>query len=186
MDFTTILKAIAPTAATLIGGPFAGLALKFLGPALGLSPDAVASTSSAVSAVSDMLTKGELNADQILAIKQAEIALTQHLADNNIKLAELDIEASKVVTADRADARGMQVATKSQLPSVLAVVFVAGFIIVTILKLNGVITAVDQTLNDLITTLRDGLMLILAFYYGSSSGADRATELLSQSPAIEK
>ena len=69
MNLMDILKGIAPTAATLIGGPFAGLAVKFLGPALGLSGDATASTEGAVKAIGDALMKGQLTGDQIVALK---------------------------------------------------------------------------------------------------------------------
>ena len=105
MDFVDILKGLAPTAATLIGGPFAGLAVKFLAPALALSPEATATTTSAVTAIQDALTKGAMTADQVVALKKAELDLQQHMADNGIKLEELKIEAAKVETADRADAR---------------------------------------------------------------------------------
>ena len=105
MDFVDILKGLAPTAATLIGGPFAGLAVKFLAPALGLSPEATATTTSAVTAIQDALTKGTMTADQVVALKKAELDLQQHMADNGIKLEELKIEAAKVEAGDRADAR---------------------------------------------------------------------------------
>lgn len=105
MDFVDILKGLAPTAATLIGGPFAGLAVKFLGPALGLSPEATAATGTALTAIQDTLTKGQMTADQVVAIKQAELQLQQHMADNGIKLEELKVETVKVEAADRADAR---------------------------------------------------------------------------------
>ena len=64
---------------------------------------------------------------------------------------------------------------------ILSCLFVVGFCIITILKINGAISAVDQTTNDLITTLRDGLMLILAFYYGTSSGSQNKDVMLYNS-----
>jgi hypothetical protein len=90
----------------------------------------------------------------------------------------------QLAASDRASARQLQEQTRSKVVPAMAITFVAGFFIVVALKLFHIITSNDQVVNDLITTLRDGLMLILAYYFGSSAGSDRKTELLAQAPAI--
>jgi len=59
------LKQIAPTIATCLGGPLAGLAVSAVSKALGIDE----------SQVQDTIDSGKLNSDQIASIKQAEIEL---------------------------------------------------------------------------------------------------------------
>ncbi|MCR4284932.1 MAG: hypothetical protein NUV97_02710, partial [archaeon] len=66
------LGKLAPTAATLLGGPFAGLAVGAISKALGMEGSTVAQIQTAI-------TNTQLTGDQIVALKQAEIALQKHL-----------------------------------------------------------------------------------------------------------
>jgi len=59
------LKSIAPTIATALGGPLAGLAINAVSSALGIDPDKVQET----------IASGKLTADQVASIQQAELAL---------------------------------------------------------------------------------------------------------------
>ncbi|WP_211440908.1 hypothetical protein [Collimonas humicola] len=191
MDWKTVLGALAPTAATLLGGPFAGLAVKFLAPALGMSPDAVASTGSAVQAIQEALTKGQLSADQVVAIKQAELGLAQHLADNNLKLAELDVESAKVVTADRSDARSREVQVKDRTPAHLAYTIIGGFFIVSLAQLAALMGWADMTakippqgwllIGNISGYLAAEAKAASAYYFGTTSDSGRQAELLAQS-----
>ena len=195
MDFKTILGAIAPTAATLLGGPFAGLAVKFLGPIFGLSSDATATTGDAVQAIQDVLTKGQLSADQILAIKQAELALAQHLADNGLKLAELDIQAAQVITADRADARAREVAVKDKTPAHLAYTIIGGFFVISLAQLIALMGWPDFAvkippqgwllIGNISGYLAAEAKSASSYYFGTTSDSGRKTELLAQAPAIK-
>ena len=194
MDFKTILGAIAPTAATLLAGPFAGLAVKFLGPVFGLSGDALATTSTAVTAIQDALTQGQMSADQVLALKQAELALTQHMTDNNLKLAELDILADQVVTADRADARNREVQVKDRTPAYLAYTIIGGFFFISLTQLIALMGWPDFAARIpaqgwlLIGTISGYLAAeakaASSYYFGTTSDSGRKTELLAQAPAI--
>ena len=194
MDFKAILGAIAPTAATLLAGPFAGLAVKFLGPVFGLSGDALATTGSAVQAIQDALTQGQLTGDQVLAIKQAEIALAQHLSDNNLKLAELDIQAAQVVTADRADARNREVQVKDRTPAHLAYTIIGGFFVISLAQLIALMGWPDFAtripaqgwllIGNISGYLAAEAKAASSYYFGTTSDSGRKTELLAQAPAI--
>jgi len=59
------LKQVAPTIATAFGGPLAGLAVDAISKAIGVDPKDVNKT----------IAEGKLSAEQIGAIKQAEIAM---------------------------------------------------------------------------------------------------------------
>jgi hypothetical protein len=162
---------------TKIGLPLLGAVLPIPGgAAIGT---ALASALGASSAdPQDILTALTAGADAQLKAKQFEEAHQETMLGLQLKF-ETDQYAAEV--SDRASARSMQVSTKSYTLPVLAWLFVLGFCIITGLKLTGVGLAMDGTANDLITTLRDGLMLILSFYFGSSHGSQAKDVLLANS-----
>ena len=158
------LAQIAPTIATALGGPLAGLAVEAVSKAIGVAPEDTQA----------LLDNGKLTADQIGQIKLAEIALKTQ-AQN------LGLDFEKLAVADRSSAREMQISTKSYTPSVLAAVIIGGFAVITVVKIMGVPFAPDSTIQDLVTTLRDGVILVLSFYFGSSSGSKEKNDLLHKS-----
>ena len=91
------LTKIAPTAATLLGGPLAGMAVDAIGSALGMK-DATKDQ------IKEALSSGNINADQMAALKQVE-------ADLKIKMKELDIKLEEIHTGDRNSAREMAAKT---------------------------------------------------------------------------
>ena len=158
------LEQLAPTIATCLGGPLAGMAVTALSKALGLAPEEV----------QIVISSGKLDAAQVAAIQMAELELKKQAQSMNLDFA-------KLIAEDKKSARDMQIATKSWLPSVLAVLIIGGFGTVTALKVMGYAVAADPTVQDLLTTLRDGVILVLSFYFGSSSGSQAKDQLLHQS-----
>ena len=158
------LEQLAPTIATCLGGPLAGMAVTAVSKALGISPEEVQT----------FISSGKLDAAQVAAIQMAELELKKQAQSMNLDFA-------KLIAEDKKSARDMQIATKSWLPSVLAVLIIGGFGTVTALKVMGFAVAADPTIQDLLTTLRDGVILVLSFYFGSSSGSQAKDQLLHQS-----
>jgi hypothetical protein len=126
----------------------------------------------------DVLTALTASADAQLKARQFEQAHQETMMQMQLRY-ETDLYQAEV--ADRSSARAMQVSTKSYTLPVLAWLFVMGFCVITILKLTGVGIPADGTASDLITTLRDGLMLILSFYFGSSHESQGKDVLLANS-----
>jgi hypothetical protein len=182
MAALAFIKKAAPWIGTAISlavpgaAPIVGIASKLLSTGLGkdvpANPDKIA----------DAIGTAMADPAQLAVIKKIDDDFAAQMRQMGIQEIT-DLE--KVAASDRSDARAMQVATRSKVVPAIAIAFVVGFFLVTGLKLFHVITVSDQTVNDLITTLRDGLMLILAYYFGSSAGSDRKTELLAQAPAID-
>ena len=158
------LEQLAPTIATCLGGPLAGMAVTALSKALGLAPEEV----------QNVISSGKLDAAQVAAIQMAELELKKQAQSMNLDFA-------KLIAEDKKSAREMQIATRSWLPSILAVLIIGGFGTVTALKVMGFAVAADPTIQDLLTTLRDGVILVLSFYFGSSSGSRAKDQLLHQS-----
>jgi len=177
MDWKSILGQIAPTAATLLGGPFAGLAVAGIGKALGLDQPTTAK-------IQDALTQGQLSGDNILALKKAELDLQAHLADNSLKVSENGIELVRIDAADAASARTMQETVKSFVPPTLAIAVTGGFFSILVGLGTGYFNASNQALNIMLGSLGTAWISIIGFYFGSSAGSAEKTRLLAQSPAI--
>jgi hypothetical protein len=96
-------------------------------------------------------------------------ALKKADSDLQIKLAELGIESERLSQANQADARAMQVATHSWVPSVLACTVTSGFFLILIGLLTGQLKLWESTtLSLLIGSLTGAFTSVLSFYYGAS------------------
>jgi hypothetical protein len=157
------LKTIAPTIATALGGPLAGLAIEAVSKAIGIDPKDVQST----------ISEGKLSADQIMLLKQAEVQMAARAQEMGLDFAKLNVE-------DRKSARDMQVATKSWIPAILAVSITIGFFGILI----GMMTETFKTSDALMLmlgSLATAWTGIVAFYFGSSASSQNKDNLLHQS-----
>ena len=87
MDFTTALRTIAPTAATLLGGPLAGLAVKFIADQIGIP----AATTDAVTAA--LTGMGETPEGRI-KLAEIDAALRTHAIDVGVDLERIAQQAA--------------------------------------------------------------------------------------------
>ena len=157
------LKTIAPTIATALGGPLAGLAVDAISKAVGIDPKDVQST----------ISEGKLSADQIMLLKQAEVDMAARAQEMGLDFAKLNVE-------DRKSAREMQAETRSYIPAILAVTVTIGFFGILI----GMMTETFKTSDALMLmlgSLGTAWTGIIAFYFGSSAGSQAKDDLLHQS-----
>jgi len=157
------LKTIAPTIATVLGGPLAGLAIEAVSKAIGIDPKDVQST----------ISEGKLSADQIMLLKQAEVAMAARAQEMGLDFAKLNVE-------DRKSAREMQAETRSYIPAVLAVSVTIGFFGILIGMMTETFKASDA-LMLMLGSLGTAWTGIIAFYFGSSAGSQAKDDLLHQS-----
>lgn len=85
MDLTTIFKAIAPTAGTLLFGPLGGMAAKFLAEKVGAS-------SATVDAVSTAISDMGQTAEGRVKLAQIDSDLKQHAIDAGVDMARLEVQ----------------------------------------------------------------------------------------------
>lgn len=161
------LKELAPLIGTALGGPLGGAAAAFIADKLGIEEKTV-------EAVSNVLNSGKMSADQIAALKLAEIDFQKFLEQNKIDLERID-------QADRASARSMQMSTQSVIPGSLAVLITCGFFGILIGMMLGKLNVSDQqALLILLGALASSWGAIVNFYYGSSHGSQIKSELLAK------
>jgi hypothetical protein len=158
------LKQIAPTIATCLGGPLAGLAVSAVSKALGIDE----------SQVQETIDSGKLNADQIASIKQAEIELQKSAQ-------ELGLNFEQLAVQDRSSARDMQTATHSYIPPTLSILVTFGFFgILSYLMVTPTDTA-NTPLMIMLGSLGTAWTGIIAFYFGSSAGSQKKDQMLYNS-----
>ena len=158
------LEQIAPTIATCLGGPLAGLAVTAVSKALGIDE----------SKVNDTIQAGKLDADQITSIKQAEIELQS-------KAQELGLNFETLAVQDISSARDMQKSTNSYIPPVLSILVTVGFFGILVALMLGKVDSNNQALMIMLGSLGTAWTGIIAFYFGSSAGSQAKDQLLHQS-----
>jgi len=161
------LKQIAPTIATCLGGPLAGLAVTAISKALGVDEDKV----------QDTIDQGKLNADQIASLKQAEIDLQKSAQ-------ELGLNFEQLAVQDRASARDLQKETKSVVPPLLSVLVTIGFFGILIGLMSGKIVTSDA-LMLMLGSLGTAWTGIIAFYFGSSASSQAKDAMIHNSTPIK-
>ena len=158
------LKQIAPTIATAMGGPLAGMAVSAISKAIGVDEKDVG----------DLINNNKLTADQIAQVKLAEIELQKQAQDLGLNFEELAV-------SDRKSAREMQVATRSWVPPLLAGSVTMGFFAILGGMMFGRMSVADNTaLTMMLGSLGTAWTGIIAYYFGSSAGSQAKTEMLGK------
>ena len=162
------LKQIAPTIATALGGPLAGMAVSAISKAIGVDPEKVG----------DLISSNKLSAEQIAQVKIAEIELQKQAQELGLNFEKLEVE-------DRKSAREMQATTRSIVPPALAAIITIGFFSILIMMMIGKVDGNNPTILMMLGSLSTAWTGIVAYYFGSSAGSQAKTDLLSKAPAIK-
>jgi hypothetical protein len=163
--FGPLLGQIAPSIATALGGPLAGVAIKTLSGALFGHEDAS----------EEQISEAMLAAspDQLAAIKKID-------ADFKVQMKSLDIDLERIAAGDRDSARQMQRETKDWVPKLLAIVITIGFFgILVWMLVMGMPQTGTEALLMMLGALGTAWTGVVNFYYGSSAGSKAKTDALS-------
>lgn len=170
-DWKRIAATVAPTIATALGGPLAGVAVSAISEQLLGRPDGTEAE------VATALRVG--GSDALLKLKDAEQAFT-------LKLKELDIDLERLHQADRANARQREAATGDVwTPRVLAGVIVGGFLTMVYMVLSGYVEGLrDPLVAGMVGTLIGYVSAkadqVVSYYFGSSAGSAAKTDILAK------
>lgn len=174
MKLTDVLKKIAPTIATVLGGPLAGIAVEVIGEAVGMSEPTKEK-------VTEFLGNQNLTGEQIAAIKLAEKNLI-------FRLKELDIKIEELVVQDRISARAL-FEKGAKLIGVLATVTIVGFYGAIYYILSGRLKGMSPEelviIGSVIGYLAANTQQVYNYFFGSSSSSDKKTDgLMGQITAL--
>lgn len=159
MNWKSLVGKVAPLLGTALGGPFGGMAGKFLAEKLGVEEAELEHT--IVNANPDIMFK----------IKQLD-------HDFELEMAKLGLNKEELAVKDRADARNMAINTTLMPQMVLATVYVISFSVIMYLVFSGK-AQLEGVMKDmglyLLGILSAGLLQIMNFFYGSSTGSKEKT-----------
>jgi hypothetical protein len=163
--FGPLLAQVAPSIATALGGPLAGVAVKTLSNALFGHEDGTEQQVSEAMATA--------SPDQLAAIKKID-------ADFKVQMKSLDIDLERIAAGDRDSARQMQQNTKDSTPKILAYFITFGFFgaLVWILVFGLPQTGLEVILM-MLGSLSTSWTGVVQFYYGSSAGSKAKTDALN-------
>ena len=162
------LKELAPMIGTALGGPLGGAAAAFIADKLGIQEKTV-------EAVNEVLNSGKMTADQIAALKLAEIEFQRFLK-------EKDIDFERITAADRDSARQMNIATRSWVPSALSILVTGGYFGILVGMMTGLLTVSDsQAMLIMLGSLGTAWGMVMAFWFGTTHGSQQKNDLLANS-----
>lgn len=161
-DWKQLVGSVAPALGAALGGPFGGMAGKFLADKLGVDeadlPDTIANA----------------NPETMLKIKNLD-------NEFKVKMRELDISEEDLHHKDRSSARSMMEKTSMIPQAIISAIFIIGFVVALYLVLSGK-AGLDDGMKDtaifLSGILSAGVTQIMNFWFGSSSGSKEKTNLM--------
>lgn len=172
MDWKETIAKVAPTVATALGGPLAGAAVSAIGDLLGMSEPTKEKIQAAIE-------NGQLTGEQIAGIRQLEMKLKAEEAERGFRYAELEFKDRD--SARKANTEG-GIQGKLFVLSLLLLTLTLG-VEATVL-FNGIPKSVADIVAGRVLGLMDSVaLMVLAYYYGTSNGSARKTEMLSQGGA---
>ena len=171
MNWLDTIKSIAPTVATAVLGPLGGVAVSALGSLLGV-------TEATQDKIAEVIKMGQLTPEQIGELKKLELEYQNNERERGFKYAELAFK-------DRDSARAANVAGGTQRPlfwlSLLLLTVTLGCEVAVLFY--GYPPTVPEIVVGRVLGLMDSVaLLVLGYWFGSSSGSSQKTELLARNP----
>lgn len=164
IDWKAIVGTVAPTIATALGGPLAGVAVKAIATGLG-KPDAKEAELAEIVASGDPQT--------LVRLREID---NQFLKD----MEALGVDLERIAAEDRANAREREKALGGDWTvRILAYTIVGSFCALVFSVLFGQITAESTIAGAVIGYLSAKAEQVVSYYFGSSAGSKAKTDILS-------
>jgi hypothetical protein len=161
-----ILSAVAPTVATALGGPMAGMAVKAIVSAFDLPEN---STQEQV-----MNAVAGATPEQLAKLKEV---------DNNFKIQmrKLEIDLERIAMEDRNSARQREASVKDNTPKILAYLITLLYIGIQVFLITS---SINEDMREIVMralgTLDAILGLVFGYYFGSSVGSKEKQKHLDE------
>jgi GH24 family phage-related lysozyme (muramidase) len=193
-DALGVVEKLAPTIASVVGGPLTGGAISMLENVFGLTPAVGAPLTDRQAAVAGAISGA--TPEQLLAMKKADQDYAAKMAElgfkNQADLAALVVNEEQTYVADTADARRVNAGKTQVFYLACAVLMIFG--LVTALSLWGayelltgglpikdasVIGMVAGFLGTIIGYTAANAQQVVGFFFGSSKGSERKSEQMA-------
>lgn len=159
-----LLKTVAPTLATAIGGPMGGVAMKFLADKF---------VGGETGAVEDFLLSA--NPEQLAQLKLADLEFQKEMR-------KLDIDLEKIAADDRNSARDLA-KTRGFIPQIIiSIAYSCGYFGVMAAFITGHFHVPEEfasMFNGLLGVLSAAQIQIVNFWFGSSAGSKAKTDAMA-------
>lgn len=152
-----------------LGGPVGNAAAAVLGKVIG-QPNLT------TSGIDDALSSLTMTPDLQEKLKEAELNFQAQMTAAGFKNAE---DLAQIGEADRDSARHREMAVQDKTPRVMGTGVMAAFVAAVFMVLTGHAKADSVMAGTLIGYLSAKAELVLAYYFGSSAGSDRKTEIIA-------
>ena len=160
-----IVATVAPTVATALGGPLAGVATRMIADKVLGKPDASAEEIEAAIGVASPAT--------LLQLKQVE-------AEFAVQMRELDVEVERIAVDDRASARARAAQMKDWTPSMLGAAIILGFFaLLSLVMFNGLPETGGEVLMIMIGALAAMTTQVGNYFFGSSAGSASKNQIIA-------
>lgn len=163
------LEQVAPTIATALGGPLAGIAVTAVSKVLGIGDEET----------KQLLETGKMTAEQIAQVKVAEIELQKQAQALGLNFEQLAVD-------DRKSARAMQIETKSIMPGVLSCGITIGFFGILVAVMRDPAVATNQPLLIMLGSLGTAWIAVVNYWFGTTNGSQRKDQMLFNSAPMEQ
>jgi uncharacterized membrane protein len=167
-NWKDVVRTVAPVLGTALGGPLGGIAARTISSAILGTPDG---SEDDIAAAVNAATP-----EQLVALKKAD-------NDFQVEMRRLEVDLERIATQDRASARQREVQTKSFANPILAAIIIGGFFAVVAYVLTGSEILTGQTagiIGTLIGYVSAKADMVATYYFGSSAGSARKTDLMSE------
>ena len=162
-----IVGTVSPLLGGALGGPLGGMVGKMVQKALGVDSDSAA------------LTILESNPDSLLKLKQIE-------ADLEVRMEELGITEEQIHADDRDSARALAKEKGITPQVIMSIVYTIGYFVVVFMFMANKIQVPPEhsvMFGGLLGVLSASQIQIMNFWFGSSAGSKRKTEVMAANGA---
>lgn len=172
MNWLDTIKKVAPTVASALGGPLAGVAVTAIGELFGM-------TEPTQDKIKSLIENGQMTGQQIADLRTLELKLKAEEQERGFRYAELEEK-------NTADARAMRTATGSMFPELLSGLITVGFFGILGWMMYQPSAIDSQPLLIMLGSLGAAFGAVINFWLGSNKGSDRTKELLANSVQATK
>lgn len=175
-DWKKTLGTVAPMLATAFGGPLSGVATKVALDALGIDPK------EGEAAVEAAIAGGDPSV--LVKLKEADHTFKIKMKELNVDIKKLEAQNYAVDAGDRDNAREMAKLLGQAPQVILSSIFIIGFVGVLwmlFVDTSVIHTSMMQPAMYVLGILSAAIIQILNFWFGSSSGSMKKTNIMARS-----